>query len=293
MDIRSVKLRIKSVQETNQVTRAMKLISASKLRRARNQLEKTRPFFNKIEEILAEILPMADTANHPFFTVRSTDAKKRTAYLVLTGDKTLAGGYNSRILRMAEDKLSESIGTRLFVAGQVGRNYLLRKGYNVVGEFDWPVQFPTPARALKVADSLIDCFMSGEVDEVCIIYTRMISMLKLEPVCVKLLPLNYEEVLGALEYKAHDGKKTKFEYEPSPEALFDTLIPRFIRGIVYEAFVESFTSEQSARMTAMDSATRNAEQLLTQLQLTYNRARQSAITQEITEIVGGATALHS
>jgi F-type H+-transporting ATPase subunit gamma len=293
MDIRSIKLRIKSVEETNQVTRAMKLISASKLRRARNQLNKTRPFFLKIEEILAEILPLADTSSHPFFALRSSEKRKRTAYLVLTGDKGMAGGYNNHVLNLAEEKLTESIGTRLFVAGQTGRNFLLRKGYNVVGEFDWPVQFPTPTRAKKVADTLIDCFLSNEVDEVCLIYTRMISMMRLEPVCVKLLPLDYQELFSSLEFKAKDERKTRFEYEPSPEALFDTLIPHFIRGIVYEAFVESFTSEQSARMTAMDSATQNAEKLLANLQLSYNRARQTAITQEISEIVGGATALHS
>lgn len=291
MDVRAIRLRIKSVTETRQITRAMKLISAAKLKKARNQLEKVRPFFDRIEELIALTLSQAAVRESPWFKERSGKEGRRSAYLVLSGDKGLAGNYNSQIIKLAESEIDKELGTFVFVAGIAGKSILKRRGYRVVEEFDRPVQYPTLARAREVAVRLMEVFRSGEVDEVHLIYTRMQGAMKLEPVCVKLLPLSIEAVtakVAGLEERIRD--REVLEMEPDADAVFAELIPLFLRGIVYDAFVESFTSEQSARMMAMDSATGNADALIERLRLEYNRARQAAITQELAEIVGGAAA---
>jgi F-type H+-transporting ATPase subunit gamma len=178
----------------------------------------------------------------------------------------------------------------LFVAGNVGRNYFERQGYNVHEEFDYPVQNPTVRRAKHITRIITEQYVTGALTEVYLAYTSMESTLKLVPVALRLLPLNFEVMrreIGIADIK-HDHSIT---YEPSLADVFDVLIPKYLKGVVYGALVEAFTSEQSARMTAMDSATTNADEMLRKLNLIYNRARQSAITQEISEIVGGAEAL--
>lgn len=288
-NMREIKLRIKSIKQTRQITKAMKLISAAKLKKARAQLEQTLPYFEKVKVTIADILQHSGTIENIFFDVRNEKEGKKKGYIVLTGDKGLAGGYNHNIIKLTEKQIEDNPGSILFVAGHMGRNYFLRMKHNVNPDFDYPVQNPTVYRAREISEMVLELFSKGELDEVYVIFTKMVSSLKLEPQVMKLLPME----LKSLNEDLKDVNVTVDEslsYEPSPQAVFDVLIPKYLKGIVYGALVEAFTSEQSARMSAMDSATSNADEMLQKLNLYYNRARQAAITQEISEIVGGAAA---
>ena len=290
-NMREIKLRIKSINQMRQITKAMKLISASKLKKARAQLEETLPYFNKVRETIADILAHSGDVESRYFDLRREKNGKKKAYIIITGDKGLAGGYNSNIKKLAEHAIGDDKENAvLFVAGNSGRSYFIRKQYNVHTEFDYAVQNPTVFRAREIADIILDLYNKQEVDEVYIVFTQMMSAITLEPKLLKLLPLE----IGALrmDVKAEEVKiDEQIKYEPSPSVVLDVLIRKYIKGIMYGAFVEAFTSEQNARMTAMDNATKNADEMLQKLNLYYNRARQAAITQEISEIVGGASAL--
>ncbi|EGD47343.1 ATP synthase F1, gamma subunit [Ruminiclostridium papyrosolvens DSM 2782] len=290
-NMREIKSRIKSINQMRQITKAMKLISASKLKKARTQLEETLPYFNKVRETIADILAHSAEVESKFFDIREEKEGKKKAYIVMTGDKGLAGGYNSNILKLTEREIGDNKeNALLLVAGTTGRSYFTRKEYHVHTEFDYAVQNPTVFRAREITETILDLYNKQEVDEVYIVYTQMISAISLEPKVLKLLPIE----IGALreDVKANEiVLDQKFKYEPSEQEVLDVLIPKYIKGIMYGTFVEAFTSEQNARMTAMDNATKNADEMLQKLNLYYNRARQAAITQEISEIVGGASAL--
>jgi len=292
-NMREIKLRIKSIKETRQITKAMKLISAAKLKKARQQLEQTLPYFEKVKDTIADILVHSGNIESPYFDLRHHKEGKNKGYIIITGDKGLAGGYNHNIIKLAESQLKENPDALLFVAGHMGRNHFLRKRYNVYEDFDYPVQNPTVYRAREIAEQVLEMFVKHELDEVYIIYTKMVSAIKLEPEVMKLLPLDLDSLRAELE--VDEGAEVKIDetltYEPSPKEVFNILISKYVKGVTYGAFVEAFTSEQSARMTAMDNATSNADDMLQRLNLYYNRARQAAITQEISEIVGGAAAL--
>ncbi len=294
--MREIKLRMKSIKETRQITKAMKLISAAKLKKARQQLEQTLPYFNKVKSTIGDILVHSGTIENIYFDVRKDKADKKVGFIILTGDKGLAGGYNHNILKLAEEKIEEAEDPVLFVAGHMGRNYFYRRNFKLYHDFDYPVQNPTVYRAREIADIILNQFKNGELDEVYLIFTHMVSTIKLVPQTLKLLPLDCEALAEDIGYGAIcEARNVKidemFTYEPSVKAVFDVLIPKYVKGIIYGALVEAFTSEQSARMSAMDNATANADDMLQSLNLYYNRARQAAITQEISEIVGGAAAL--
>lgn len=287
--MREIKSRIKGIKETLQVTKAMKLISAAKLKKARQQLEETLPFFNKVKSTIADILIHSANVESIFFSPENTEKAYRKGYIILTGDKGLAGGYNHNIFKFAERQFESDPAARLFIAGHMGRNYYSRKNFSLYKGFDHQVQNPTVQRASEIAKTVLEMYINGELNEVYLIFTKMVSAIKLVPQIMKLLPLD----LGSLREDLKDIKAFDegLVYEPSPAAVLNVLIPKYLKGIVYGALVEAFTSEQSARMTAMDNATSNADDMLQRLNLYYNRARQAAITQEISEIVGGATAV--
>jgi F-type H+-transporting ATPase subunit gamma len=290
--MREIKLRIKSIKETRQITKAFKLISAAKLKKAKKQLEQTLPYFNTVKAAIADILIHSGHIDNIYFDLRSDKTERKTGFIVLTGDKGLAGGYNHNIIKLAEGRINETPDSLLFVAGHVGHNYFGRKNRKMYKDFDYPVQNPTTYRAREIAEIVLELFRNGELDEVYIVYTLMASTIKLVPQIMKLLPLDLKAVHEDIGISEEDVKiDDMFTYEPSPKAVFDVLIPKYVKGIIYGALVEAFTSEQSARMTAMDNATSNADDMLQSLNLFYNRARQAAITQEISEIVGGASAL--
>jgi len=292
-NMHEIKLRIKSIKETRQITKAMKLISAAKLKKARQQLEHTLPYFDKVKITMADILMHSADMNNVFFEKRAGKKDRKKGYIILTGDKGLAGGYNHNIIKLAESQLKENPEAVLLVAGHMGRGHFARKNFNVFFNFDYPVQNPTVFRAREIAEMVLELFKREELDEVYIVYTMMHSTINLEPQVMKLLPLDIDNLKQELNIP--EGLQTNTEqdlvYEPSPAAVFDVLVPKYIKGIIYGTLVEAFASEQSARMAAMDNATANADEMLYKLNLFYNRARQAAITQEISEIVGGAAAL--
>ncbi|MDP4153596.1 MAG: ATP synthase F1 subunit gamma [Bacillota bacterium] len=292
--MREIKSRIKSIKETQQITKAMKLISASKLKRAKQQLEQTKPYFNKVETTIAEILAHSEGLgrSNVYFEEGRNKEKKKTGIIILTGDKGMAGGYNHNIIKLAEDMAKDAEDPLLFVAGYMGKNYFSRTNFNLYEDFDYPVQNPTVKRAKEISKIVLKKFLDGDLDEVYLAYTGMYTSIRLIPQAIRLLPLS----LGILKAELGIDDKNlvidrSINYEPSLEAVFDVLIPKYIKGVIYSALVEAFTCEQSARMTAMDNATTNADEMLSKLNLSYNRARQAAITQEISEIVGGASAL--
>lgn len=288
--IKEIRTRMKSVEQTLKITNAMYLISSSKLRRARQMLSDVQPYFQKITETISDILHHSPEIEHCFFDKRphKKGAERKVGYVVITGDKGLAGAYNHNIIKLAEQLVAQTSGAIVFPVGQFGRNYFITHG--VVEQDDesflYTVQDPTTHRAMEMSEFLLGQFTRGELDEVYIIYTEMVSSVRLEPTVRKLLPLDVD----AFPWKPRTPERyhQTVEYVPSAKSVLSQLVPGYAKGILFGALVESFCSEQNARMTAMDSSTKNAREMLRALSLVYNRVRQSVITQEITEIVGGS-----
>lgn len=286
--MKEVRDHIKSVEETLKITNAMYLIASSSLRKARKQLEDTLPYFEKISSTISDILHHSPDIHHAYFDQRADKAGRQVGYIVITGDKGLAGAYNHNVLKLAEESMCDQRAPTLFVIGQMGRAYFSGKGIPIDGEFLYTAQDPTMARAREIGNTFVDLFLNGQLDEVWIVYTKMVNPLRLEPVCTKLLPL--ERDLFPWQRRPSEHYTKTVAYLPSESVVLDQIVPGYLKGMIFGALVESYCSEQNARMTAMDSATENAKKLLKDLNLTYNRARQSAITQEISEIVGGVAA---
>lgn len=298
-NIREIRDRIESIKQILKITNAMYLISSSKLKKARNALESTEPYFYKLQETIESVLEHTPHMQQLYFDRRSDipQEKRKKGYIVITGDKGLCGSYNHNILKFTEQKLDESTdldNCYLFVMGQVGRMYFQRrikseKQAYVDGEFIYTTQNPTLYRAAEIAEIVLDKFRNGELDEVWLLYTDMVTSSQQETKALRLLPFERRH-LG----KAKDGtikKLPKASFVPSPEKVMDYLIPNYAKGIIYGAMVEAFCCEQQSRMTAMDAATNSAKDMIKDLSLLYNRARQAAITQEITEVCGGANSL--
>lgn len=281
--LNETKASILSIQNTQKITRAMYLVSASKSKRARRMYEQTLPYFRQIAVTLSEILVETVPFSTPFLSGFPYSAQKGNLYLVLAGDKGLAGGYNHNLIELLENTVDKNADT-LWVAGFTGRSRIASKGYKVASEFDYPVMNPSLFRAREVMEQLVEAYLTAAYRQVHIVFTEMINPLNLKPTIAQLLPLKPED----LTHRSPDADLyKKAEYEPGRTVVFDHLVPHYIKGIIYGAFVEAYTSEQNARMYAMDNATKSAGDMIGQLSLRYNRARQAQITQEITEIVGG------
>lgn len=295
-NIREIRDRIESIKQILKITNAMYLISSSKLKKARKSLESTEPYFYKLQETIESVLEHTPHTEQQYFNRRSDipQEKRKKGYIIITGDKGLCGSYNHNILKYTEQKLDETPdldNCYLFVMGQVGRMYFQRriksgKQAYVDGEFLYTTQNPTLYRAAEIADIVLEKFRNGELDEVWLMYTDMVTSSQQETRAVQLLPFERRH-FG----KDKDGtirKLPKASFVPSPEKVMEYLIPQYAKGIIYGAMVEAFCCEQQSRMTAMDAATNSAKDMIKDLSLLYNRARQAAITQEITEVCGGA-----
>lgn len=279
---REIKLRIKGVNETKKITKAMKLISAVKLRKAREMHEKTLPFFKHIQETMADILAHVPNIQIGYFDKREDKENRKKAYIVLASDTGLTGGYNTNITKLARNTIDKE-NSVVYPIGNTIKNYLLRNNYNVeeLELDDYNVDTET---AGKIAVQMVKLFREGKIDELELLYTEMEPGMHLEPHSIKLLPLERQDFNSE---KEHDMNE-ELEFEPTPEIVFDVLTNKYIKGIMYGGMIEAFVSENFARMNAMDNATTNAEKMVSKLTLNYNRARQAAITQEISEIIGGA-----
>lgn len=283
-NMREIKERIGSIKDIMKITNAMYLISSSKLKKARAGLERTEPYFDGIQYTIQHILSHTEHFEHPFFDNgrEKPENEKMYGYIIVTGDKGLCGAYNHNIVRLAENELDKHENTTLFMVGTVGRSYFERTGRNVDLEFLHTAQDPALYRARRIQETVTELFLKGRLDEVRVIYTDMEKNVEV-PKVIKLLPLDREDFKENEEAR-HDIAV----FKPSPQEVLDTLVPNYIKGVMFGVLTEAFCAEQNARMTAMDSATTSAGEMISQLTLDYNRARQAAITQEITEIVGGA-----
>lgn len=280
--MRDIKRRIRGIGSTRQITRAMEMVSTAKLKKAREDLERTRPYYNTVYNNIIETLGNIDHVNHPFLKKRKVE---KTLYIVITADRGLAGGFNSNITKLLEGEAKDKKdSTHILTVGLKGWDYLRRRDYEIKGKFLGETENPTFADAKEIGKLVMEMYEKEEVDEVNIIYTNFVSTLSQSPRILKLLPCICvdDEV---------DGRSEMLEFEPSAGKVLDYLIPKYIEAVIFGTLIESSASQQAARMTAMQAATDNANEIIEDLELKYNRARQAAITAEISEIVTGAEAL--
>jgi F-type H+-transporting ATPase subunit gamma len=290
-NLRDVRLRMRAIRQTLQVTKAMNLISTAKLRKGRRILEDTEPYFNRIQKSMFDILSGVGEVRSNFFRFRHED-RLRTAVVVVTSDKGLAGGYNANIYRQVNELCAGIKNPILILIGSIGYRYFIHSPYLILENFSFRAQMPTVENAGEIANYIISQYLWGMFDSVYIVYTHMYSTIKLLPIQRQILPLDAEKMqaeLSGIEGQAR--AELHFEFLPSVETVFDALVPLYIKGIVYGSLVEAYVSEQSARMAAMDEASRSAEEMLADLQINYNRVRQAGITQEVSEIISGSSAL--
>ena len=290
-NLRDVRLRMRAIQQTLQVTKAMNLISTAKLRKGRRVLEDTEPFFTRIQKSMFDILSGAGMERSKFLTAPEDEKTSRTAIVAVTSDKGLAGGYNANIFRQVNQLCAEVKNPVLILIGAIGYRYFIHSPWLILENYSFRSRMPELDDAKEIAEYIVSQYLWGMFDEVHIVYTHMYSSIKLLPREQQLLPLN--EKLMQKEFEKSGGKRQElqFEYWPSREVVFQSLVPLYVKGIIYGSLVEAYVSEQSARMSAMDEASKNAEDMLASLQIHYNRVRQASITQEMTEIIGGAAAL--
>ncbi|KKM10786.1 ATP F0F1 synthase subunit gamma [Clostridiales bacterium PH28_bin88] len=283
--MRDIKRRIRSIRNTQQITKAMKMVAAAKLRKAQAGVVAARPYADKVREVMERLVQGAQVFNHPLLDVRPRQA---VGYVVLTGDRGLCGGYNANIIRLTEQRLraEEEAKAALVPVGRKGRDYFRRRRYEIIKSFTELGDNPNFIQARELARELVAMYQDGVFDEVNLVYTEFISAIRQRPVVVRLLPVAPPEGedQGA-------GEQVEYLYEPSPAGVLDTLLPRYVETQVYRALLEAKASEHGARMTAMGSATDNAAEMIDKLTLSFNRARQAAITKEINEVVSGAQAL--
>ena len=278
--MKDIKLRIKSVESTMQITKAMELVASSKLRRAKERVEKSRPYFEVLHAVLTDIAAAIAVLSSPYIARRPV---KRTCYVVIAGDRGLAGGYNANILKAVA---AEAEGKEICVlpVGKKALEYYQRRGIARITEDYAEAGDVTVSDCFSMAQLLARGFLAGEYDEIRLAYTNFVSMLSQQPATLCLLPLK----VSRPEPGAAPRGLTL--YEPSSEEVYNAIVPEYLAGLVYGALCESVASELGARRSAMDAATKNAGEMIDSLSLHYNRARQAAITQEITEIVAGAEA---
>ncbi len=288
-NIRDIKNRIKGVRDTQKITNAMYLIASTKMQKARASLERTQPYFEAAKSEVRRILKTSEGESSIYFSApKAKDRDYVCACLVITADKGLAGAYNQNVLKEAMSLLKKHENTRLFVVGEYGRQFFTKHQIKIEKSFLYTAQNPTIHRAREIADLLLEQYENGEFDELYVVYTDMKNRLSQETITNRMLPLKKAYFSKDDDEESAAGK---FEFVPSVEAVLSSIMRGLAAGFLYGALVDSFCCEQNARMTAMDAANRNAEELLAGLTIQYNRLRQAAITQEITEVSAGAMAL--
>ncbi len=288
---REVKQRIKSVKNISQVTRALQAVSASKVRKAIDQLEDTRPYSVKAWQVLQHIAKQPDRSTlHPMLVKHPS--VKRIIAIVISGDRGLAGAYNSNLIRTVETwSKSITVPVKYITVGKRGRDLLLRRGKDIMAEFSNLPAEPSYNDISPVGRIAVDTFLRDEVDEVYLIYTQFVNRMNHQPVVKKLLPLETDADERVKVFNETESLTGGYIFEPDQTSILEEIIPRFTILQVFHAVIESLASEHSARMVAMKNATDNATALADALQLEYNKARQQAITNEMLDIVGGAEAI--
>lgn len=288
---REIQSRMKSIEDTVKITNAMYMISSTKLRKAKANLEETEPYFYTLRDMIARIVRHLPEVENVFFNAR-TEKKPEDrikGLIVVTADKGLAGAYNHNILKVAEDFYDSSKYCKLFVVGSSGRQYFKKKNIPIAEHFNYTAQNPSLHRARVISEAVMERFKEGKLDEVYIVYTSMKNSMTTEVEQMQLLPFVREDFAATQEHKAGSVQE-EILFDPSPGVVLDNILPDSVMGYIYGALMESFCSEQNARMMAMESANKSGAQILHDLSIEYNRVRQAMITQEITEVIAGAKA---
>ncbi|MGN0141156.1 MAG: ATP synthase F1 subunit gamma [Roseburia sp.] len=283
--MRDIKRRKSSIQSTQQITKAMKLVSTVKLQKAKNRAEQTNPYFNYMYQTVSSMLAKSGTVNHPYLKKGDSDRK---AVVVITSNRGLAGGYNSNIVKLVlgSEELSRDT-VDVYAVGGKGREALERRGYTIREDDSDVIESPSYEDASALCKRILTAYTEGQIGEIYLAYTHFKNTVSHEPKLIKLLPVE----LGEEELAQAADANVLMSYEPNEEEALDMIIPKYVTSLFYGALVEAVASENGARMQAMDSATSNAEDMISDLSLKYNRARQGSITQELTEIIAGASAL--
>lgn len=283
--MREIKRRRGSIQSTQQITKAMKLVSTVKLQKARQRAENSKPYFQYMYKTVTSMLAQAGEINHPYQKSGNSD---KVGVVVITSNRGLAGGYNANIARLIQSGRLEKEKVRLYTVGNKGAEALARKGYEIAADYPEVIENPTFEDARQISARLLSDFSNGEIGEIYIAYTEFKNTVSHVPKLLKLLPI---DPAGMQAEEGTADRLTLMNFEPDEEKVIGLLIPKYVTSILYGAFAAAVASENGARMQAMDSATNNAEEIINDLELKYNRARQGAITQELTEIIAGADAI--
>ena len=280
--MRSIKRRKGSIQSTQQITKAMKLVSTVKLQRAKGRAEKSKSYFECMYATVKSVLAKSGNIEHPY--LKSGSSKKK-AVIVITSNRGLAGGYNSNVIKLITKGDFHKEDVVIYAIGSKGRDYLSRHGYQIGGDYSDVIEEPIYADAMRISDDLLKAFAEGEIGEIYLAYTAFKNTVSHIPTLLKLLPMDTDGIEDV------DDDKALMNFEQDEEEALNMLIPKYITSLIYGGMVEAVASENGARMQAMDSATSNAEEMIEKLSLQYNRARQGSITQELTEIIAGAEAI--
>ena len=282
--MRDIKRRKNSVTSTQQITKAMKLVSTVKLQKARTRAEKTNPYTDKMYKTVCSMLRKSGNIIHPYLTAGES---QRKAVIVITSNRGLAGGYNSNIVKLVANSDLPKEDVEIYAIGNKGLDAFVRKGFHVKYSDSELIESPTYADAAALCREVLKDYTNGEIGEIYLAYTHFKNTVVHEPTLIKLLPVE----IDMTETAQSEGAAAQMIYEPNEEEALNMIIPKYITSLFYGALVEAVASENGARMQAMDSATSNAEDIISDLTLKYNRARQGAITQELTEIIAGASAI--
>lgn len=280
--MRDIKRRRSSIQSTQQITKAMKLVSTVKLQKAKTRAEETNPYFNSMYQTVVSMLRRSGTIMHPYLKANSSEKK---AVVVITSNRGLAGGYNSNVVKLVTDSGMKKEDLRIYAIGSKGKEALERRGYAIAAEYPEVIESPAYEDAAAVCRQILQAFQNEEIGEIYLAYTHFKNTVSHEPKLLKLLPVEIDMDQAA------DDSNVLMNYEPSDEEALDEIIPKYVTSLFYGGLVEAVASENGARMQAMDSATSNADEMISDLSLKYNRARQGSITQELTEIIAGASAI--
>ncbi|MFP3155689.1 ATP synthase F1 subunit gamma [Lachnospiraceae bacterium ZAX-1] len=282
--MRDIKRRKVSIQSTQQITNAMKLVATVKLQKARIHAEEAGPYFSYMYRTVTSLLARSGSIDHPYLQPGTSNKK---AVIVITSNKGLAGGYNSNITKLLTNGDIPIEDVEVYAIGRKGKESLARKGYHIQADYSDVIDNPTYANAQSICAEVLEKFTDGEIGEIYLAYTHFKNTVSHVPTLMKLLPVEF----GEEEETESTKSDALMNYEPSEEEALALIIPKYVASLFYGAFVEAVASENAARMQAMDSATSNAEDMISDLTLKYNRARQSSITQELTEIIAGAEAI--
>lgn len=286
--MKDIKRRKGSIQSTQQITKAMKLVSTVKLQRSKQHAMDARGYFSYMYRTVQSMLAKAGTIQHPYITPQESNKK---AVIMITGNRGLAGGYNSNVIKLITRGDFKKEDLVIYTLGSKGREAMARYGYELAEDYSQMIEEPEYVDAMRLSANLLNAFKKGEIGEIYLAYTHFKNTVVHEPVLMKLLPVE----TGSMSVEAEDtgdmADEIPMNFEPKEQEALDLIIPKYVTSLIYGGMVESVASENGARMQAMDAATSNAEELVSKLTLQYNRARQGSITQELTEIIAGANAI--